>query len=147
MYLAQYTVFCRWYLPSSPTRNYWVRINWQLMLLQWEIRFQVIQSIYIKRYVSACVGGWVSNVLFVPGGQTICLSPRGQTFLTHRRGGDKHFSHTGEGGGQTFLTHRKEGGTNISHKQGWWLWWCWLGDGCEWSKHFCERSEQALRRS
>ena len=24
-----------------------------------------------------------------------CLSPEGQTFLSHRRGGDKHFSHTG----------------------------------------------------
>ena len=24
-----------------------------------------------------------------------CLSPEGQTFLSHRRGGDKHFLHTG----------------------------------------------------
>ena len=34
--------------------------------------------------------------MFVPGGQT---------FPTHRRGGDKHFSHTGGRGGQTFFTH------------------------------------------
>ena len=46
------------------------------------------------------MGESVSNVLFVPGGQT---------FLTHRRGGDKHFSHTGGDkhfcilGGQTFF--------------------------------------------
>ena len=33
----------------------------------------------------------VLPLLFVPGGQTICLSPGGQTFFTHRRGGDKHF--------------------------------------------------------
>ena len=33
--------------------------------------------------------------LFVPGGQT---------FLTHRRGGDKHFSHTAEGGTNIFQT-------------------------------------------
>ena len=62
----------------------------------------------------------VCHVLFVPRGQTICLSPGGQTFLSHRRGGDKHFSHTGgdkhfcilwmgtnifasRGGGQTFF--------------------------------------------
>ena len=32
--------------------------------------------------------------LFVPGGQT---------FLTHMRGGDKHFLHTGGRGGQTFF--------------------------------------------
>ena len=71
----------------------------------------------------------VCPLLFVPGGQTICLSPGGQTFLTHRWGGgqtnclspgDKHFSHTSGGGGQTnclspgdkhFL--HTEGGTNI----------------------------------
>ena len=67
---------------------------------------------------------------------TFCLSP-----------GDKHFFHTGEGGGQTFLTHRKEGGTNIFCLRRWWVWWCWWRDWCEQSEHFCERSEQALRRS
>ena len=53
----------------------------------------------------------VRYVLFVPRGQTICLSPGGQTFSTHTGGGDKHFSTTGGGGtnifalrgGQTFF--------------------------------------------
>ena len=44
-------------------------------------------SIYIKR----CVSPSVCDVLFVPGGQTICLSPGGQTFLTHRREGGQTF--------------------------------------------------------
>ena len=39
----------------------------------------------------------MSNVLFVP---------RGQTFLTHGRGGgDKHFSHTGGSGGDKHFSH------------------------------------------
>ena len=37
----------------------------------------------------------LSFVLFVPGGQTICLSPGGQIFLTHKR----------KSWGQTFFTH------------------------------------------
>ena len=48
------------------------------------------------------------------------MSPRGQTFLTHRRGGGTNISHTQEGGGeQTFLTSRGDKhfsqarGTNI----------------------------------
>ena len=57
----------------------------------------------VRLSVCPCV-----TFLFVPGGQTICLSP-----------GDKHFSHTGGGGtnklfvprGQTFLTHRGGGQT------------------------------------
>ena len=44
-------------------------------------------AIYIKPFVSLSV----CHVLFVPGGQTICLSPL-----------DKHFSHTGEGGANIF---------------------------------------------
>ena len=48
-------------------------------------------SIYIKRFVSQSVCLSVCHVLFVPGGQTICLSPGGQT---EEEGGDKHFSHT-----------------------------------------------------
>ena len=40
----------------------------------------LVQSIYIKRLVSLSVCLSVCHVLFVPGGQTICLSP-----------GDKHF--------------------------------------------------------
>ena len=32
-----------------------------------------------------------------------CLSPGGQTFLTHRRGGDKHFSHTGRRGDKHYF--------------------------------------------
>ena len=51
------------------------------------------------------MGQTVCHVLFVLGGQTICLSPGGQTFLTHRRGGDKHFSHTGERGGDKHFSH------------------------------------------
>ena len=64
------------------------------------------------------------HVLFVPGGQTICLSPGGQTFLTHKRGGT-NISHTQEvgetnifhtqGGGQTFSqTGGREGGPTFS---------------------------------
>ena len=68
-------------------------------------------SIYIKRFVSLSVS------LSVRLSVTFCLSlrdkqfvcPRGQTFLTHSRGG-----------GQTFLTHRREGGDkHFSHTVGW----------------------------
>ena len=67
-------------------------------------------SIYIKRFVSLSVS------LSVRLSVTFCLSlmdkqfvcPRGQTFLTHSRGG-----------GQTFLTHRREGGDkHFSHTGG-----------------------------
>ena len=44
-----------------------------------------------------CVRVSVRHVLFVPGGQT---------FLTHMRGGDKHFLHIGGMGGKTFFTYR-----------------------------------------
>ena len=38
-----------------------------------------------------------------------CLSPGGQTYLTHRKGGDKHFLHTGgRGGGANIFTLRGE---------------------------------------
>ena len=57
-----------------------------------------IASIYIKHFVSLSISQSFCHVLFVPRGQTICLSPGGQTFLTHRREGDKHFSHTGRRG-------------------------------------------------
>ena len=88
------------------------------------------------------------TLLFVPGGQTICLSPGGQTFLTHRWGegqtnclspGDKHFSHTG-GGGQTNCL--SPGDKHFLHTEG--------------DKHFsydddncreCERSEHSFERS
>ena len=79
----------------------------------------MIASIYIKRFVRPFVR---CPLLFVPGGQTICLSPGGQTFLTHRWGGgqtnclspgDKHFSHTG-GGDKQIVCPR---GTNISHTE------------------------------
>ena len=60
------------------------------------------------------------TLLFVPGGQTICLSPGDKHFL-HTEEGGTNISHTQEGGGtnifhtqeggQTFFTHR--GGTNI----------------------------------
>ena len=67
------------------------------------VNYAFESSIYIKR----CVSESVSLSPFVcPRGQTICLSPgtnisytqergRGQTCLTHKREGDKHFSHTG----------------------------------------------------
>ena len=75
---------------------------------EWKDLFLKLIFIYKALCSSVC------HVLFVPGGQTICLSPRGtnisctqerggQTFLTHRRGGDKHFSHTVGRGGQTFF--------------------------------------------
>ena len=49
----------------------------------------------------------MSGVLFVcPRGTNILFVPGGQTFLTHMRGGDKHFLHTGGRGGQTFFTYR-----------------------------------------
>ena len=44
--------------------------------------------------------------LFVPGGQTFCLSP-----------GDKHFLHTAGRGGQTFFTYRG-GGQTFLHRGG-----------------------------
>ena len=82
----------------------------------------------------------------------------GQTFLTHRReGADKHFSHTGgdkhfhiEGGGQTFLLW-KGGQTFFVGCGG-----SYDDDDLDVSEAsylvseaniFCERSEQALRRS
>ena len=71
------------------------------------------QSIYIKHFVSPSVS--VSRFV-CPRGTNNLFLPRGQTFLTYRRGGDKHFSHTGGRGGQTFLTHR--GGANIFYTQG-----------------------------
>ena len=51
----------------------------------------------------------MSNVLFVPGGQTICLSPGGQTIFIHSRG--------------TNIFHTQVGGTNIFTLRG--------------DKHFC----------
>ena len=50
---------------------------------------QYVISIY--RMLCQSVSQSVFYVLFVPGEKTICLSPGGQIFLTHRRGGDKHF--------------------------------------------------------
>ena len=46
-----------------------------------------LASIYIKRFVSQSVRLSVCDVLFVPGGQTICLSPGGQTFFVGGGGG------------------------------------------------------------
>ena len=50
---------------------------------------------------------WVSQ--WVSQSVTFCLSPGDKQFVCPP--GDKHFSHTGEGGGQTILTYG--GGTNI----------------------------------
>ena len=50
----------------------------------------------------------MSNALFVPWGQTICLSP------TQERGGGKHLSQTGGGDKHFYI----EGGTNILPGQG-----------------------------
>ena len=72
-------------------------------------------SIYIKRFVSESVSESVCPLLFVPGGQTICLSPGGQTFFTHRWGGGTNNFDIWRGG-QTFFTQR--GGTNIFATQG-----------------------------
>ena len=45
-----------------------------------------------------------------------CFSPGGQTFLTQRRGGDKHFLNTG-GRGDKHFSHTG-GGTNIFTSRG-----------------------------
>ena len=59
----------------------------------------------------------MSGVLFVcPRGTNILFVPGGQTFLTHMRGGDKHFLHIGGMGGQTFFTYR--GGQTFLHRGG-----------------------------
>ena len=66
-----------------------------------------------------------------PAGQSICLSPGGETFLTHRRGGGKHFCNEG---GQTFLHWR---GAGILSWRWRWLLWCWScwREGCKmWRK-------------
>ena len=53
----------------------------------------------------------MSNVLFVPRGQTICLSSGDKHFL-HTWEGGTNISHTQEGGGDKHFSHTG-GGTNI----------------------------------
>ena len=90
-------------------------------------------------------------LLFVPRGQTICLSPGGQTFLTHSWGGTNIF--LVRGGGKNFHT-QLGGGTNIFYLQRVQM-SLYKGGGqtfsydhdndreCERSEHFFERSEEA----
>ena len=62
--------------------------------------------IVIYIYKALCESVSVSPIV-CPRGQTICLSPGGQTFLTHRRGGGVQTFLTQKGwGGQTCFTHR-----------------------------------------
>ena len=77
-------------------------------------QFFILLAIYTyKALVSQSVrmSLFPSPQLFVPGGQT---------FLTHRRGGDKHLSHPGGTGG-TNIFHTQGGGTNIFCWMQWWL--------------------------
>ena len=63
--------------------------------------------LYIKCFVSQSVCLSVCHVLFVRRGTNKLFVPRGQTFLTHRRGR-----------GETFLTHKREGEQTFLHRGG-----------------------------
>jgi len=107
-------------------------------------------------YINEPIHRWASSqkTLFICMGTYIHepISPGGQIFLTHRRGGDKQF-YT-EGGDKHFYTkggekHFSPWGGLFLTERGWERGqnFRWGGGRCEQSENLCDRSEQALCRS